>query len=92
LHSGGVDQISGFDPTTDVLDLRALPTGTGLNLTASVAALSNYLTVVDQGTDALLRFDPSGQSGGGTVAVLQGLGGSVTGLQTLIAHGAIRMA
>ena len=24
LHHGGVDQVSGFDATTDVLDLRAL--------------------------------------------------------------------
>jgi hypothetical protein len=91
LHTGGVDQISGFDPNTDILDLRTLLAGTGLHLTADVAALSNYLTVVEQGTDALLRFDPSGQSGGGTVAVLQGLGGSVTGLKSLIAHGALRI-
>ena len=28
-HANGVDQISGFDPATDVLDLRALLAGTG---------------------------------------------------------------
>jgi hypothetical protein len=92
LHNGGVDQVSGFDPTTDMLDLRSLLAGTGLNLTAGIPTLGDYFTVADQGTDALLRFDPSGHGGGGTVAVLQGLGGSVTELQALITQGAIRMA
>jgi hypothetical protein len=92
LHANAIDQVSGFDPATDVLDLHSLLTGTGLNLTASIAALSNDLTVVDQGNDTLLRFDPSGHGGGATIAVLQGLSGGVTGLQSLIAHGAIRMA
>jgi T5SS/PEP-CTERM-associated repeat protein len=92
LHSGGVDQISGFDPTTDVLDVRALLAGTGLALTGDIASLSGYLTVADQGANALVRFDPTGQGKGGTVAVLQGLGGSVTGLDSLIAHNAVRIA
>lgn len=92
LRIGGVDQVSGFDPATDVLDLRCLLTGTGLDLTGNMAALGHYLMVVDQGSNALLNCDPSGQGGGGgTVAVLKGLGATVTGLDTLLAQGAIRM-
>ena len=90
-HKGGTDQISGFDPGTDVLDLRSLLTGTGLELTGNVSALSSYLTVVDQGSNALLNFDPAGHGGGATMAVLQGLGATLTGLNTLIADGAIRV-
>jgi hypothetical protein len=93
LRGNGVDQISGFDPTTDVLDLRSLLSGTNAGLAGAVAALSNYLSVLDQGGDALLRFDPTGgagQGGGSTVAVLQGLGNTVTGLASLTAHDALR--
>jgi hypothetical protein len=90
-HGGGVDQVSGFDPGTDALDVHALLAGTGLALTGDVASLSGYLTVADQGGDALVRFDPTGQGGGSTVAVLRGLGSSVTGLDSLIATGAVRM-
>jgi hypothetical protein len=46
--------------------------------------------VVDQGADAVVRFDPAGQGGGGPVVVLRGLGDTVTGLDTLTARGAIR--
>jgi T5SS/PEP-CTERM-associated repeat protein len=96
LHNGGVDQVSGFDPSTDSLDVRGLLAGTGLALTGDVASLSGFLNVADQGGDALIRFDPTGQGGGSTVAVLQGLGAqglgaSVTGLDSLIAKGAVRM-
>ena len=91
LHRAGVDQVSGFDPGTDILNLRSLLTGTGLDLTGNGVALPNYLTIVDQGADALLRFDPTGQGGGSTVAALQGLGSSVTGLAQLVAAGAIRV-
>ena len=92
LHKAGVDQVSGFDPASDVLDLRALVAGTGLALSGDVAALSGYVTIADQGNDALVRFDPIGQGGGATVAVLRGLGASVTGLDTLTANGAIRIS
>lgn len=91
LPAAGTDQISGFDPTTDVLDLRSLLAGTGLGLNVGVADLSGYLSVAEQGSDAVLRFDRSGLGGGGTVAVLQGLGGTVSGLESLIAVGAIRI-
>ena len=66
--------------------------GTGLDLTGDLSALANFLTVVDQGADALIRFDPTGQGGGSPVAVLQGLGSTVTSLETLLGYGAIRIA
>ena len=81
LHSGGLDQVSGFDPDTDVLDLRSLLSEANVNLNGGVAALSGYLTVDDQGSDTLIRFDSTGHGGGSTIAVLQGLGtATVTGL------------
>jgi hypothetical protein len=89
LHANSVDQVSGFDPMTDILDAGALLSGANVSLNGDSAALGNYLTIVDQGADALLRFDPTGHGGGRTVAMLQGLGSSVTGLNMLIAHGAI---
>jgi hypothetical protein len=92
LHNGGVDQVSGFDPSTDVLDVHALLAGTGLALSGDVASLSGFLNVTDQGGNALVSFDPTGHGGGGTVAVLQGLGDGVTGLASLIAKGAVRMS
>jgi hypothetical protein len=92
LHASGADQVSGFDPSTDVMDLGSLLREANIDLTGGFAVLGNYVTVVDQGTDALVRFDPSGHGGGNTVAVLQGLGGSVTSLGTLVEHGAIRIA
>ncbi len=91
LHAGGVDQVSGFDPGTDVLDLRSLLAEGNVDLQGNIATLGHYLTVVDQGADALVRFDPSGQGGGATVAVLDGLGNAVTGLETLVAQGAVRI-
>jgi hypothetical protein len=53
--------------------------------------LGNYVTIVDQGANALVNFDPTGHGGGGTIAVLQGLGSTVTSLQTLITDNAIRI-
>jgi len=91
-HTGGTDQIAGFDPTTDVLDLRSLLSEANVNLNGSFAASGNYLTVTDQGTSAVLNFDPTGQGGGSAVAVLQGLGSTVTNLDTLIAQGALRVS
>jgi len=91
-HFNGVDQISGFDPDTDVLDLRSLLSEANVNLNGGMAALSRYLTVTDQGSDALISFDPAGHGGGTTIADLQGLGGIVTGSGQLFAQGAIRIA
>ena len=87
MHAGGVDQVSGFDPSSDVLDLRSLLSEANVNLNGSITGLSNYLTVTDQGPNALLSFDPTGHGGGSTIAVLLGLGSTVTGLNTLIADG-----
>jgi plastocyanin len=92
LHLNGIDQISGFDPSTEVLDLSFLLSEANVNLNGSVAALGNYLAVTEQGANALLSFDPTGHGGGSTVAVLLGLGSTVTGLNTLVADGAIRIA
>ena len=83
--------MSGFDPGTDALDLHSLLAAANIDLSGNLSALGNYLTVTDQGADALVSFDPSGHGGGGTVAVLHGLGASVGGLDALIAKGAIRM-
>lgn len=88
LHTGGMDQVSGFDPTTDVLNVSSLLSEANVNLNGDVLALSNYLSITDQGGNAFVNFDPTGQSGGGsTVAVLQGLGGVLTGLGQLLGQG-----
>ena len=92
LHADGMDQVSGFNPATDGLDVRALFSAANVDLNGDVAALGNYLTVIDQGADALVGFDPTGHAAGSTVAVLLGLGSTVTGLDTLTALGAIRTA
>ena len=73
LHAGGVDSLSGFNPGTDILDLRTLFSESNVALNGDFPALSNYLTVSDQGSDARLSFDPTGHSGGSVVAVLQGV-------------------
>ena len=91
LHTGGLDQVSGFNPSTDVLDFSAVLSAANINLNGNVAALGNYVTIADQGANALVNFDPTGHGGGSTVAVLQGLGSTVTGLGTLIADNAIRI-
>jgi len=91
LNPGGLDQVSGFNPSTDVLDFSALLSAANIDLSGDIAALGNYVTVVDQGANALVNFDPTGHGGGNTVAVLQGLGSTVTGLGTLIADNAIRI-
>jgi hypothetical protein len=92
LHTGGVDQVSGFNPGTDVLDFSSVLSEANLDLTGGIAALGNYVTIVDQGANAVVNFDPTGQGGGSTLAVLQGLGSTVTSLQTLVTDNAIRIA
>jgi hypothetical protein len=64
----------------------------GINLNGGLAALGNYVTIVDQGTNALVNFNPTGHGGGSTVAVLQGQGSTVTSLGALVADNAIRIA
>ena len=70
------------------VDLRALLSGASTGATA----LSHDVTILDQGSNALIDIDPSGQGGGVTVAVLQGAGTSVTSLTALLARGALRFA
>ncbi len=56
LHSGGTDQIAGFNLAGgDVMDLRALFTEARLNLQDVLPVLGSYLTIADQGADAVLR-------------------------------------
>jgi phospholipase/lecithinase/hemolysin len=92
LHTGGVDQVSGFDPGTNTLNVAALLSESNVNLNGDIAGLGGYLTVADQGGNALVRFDPTGHGGGATVAVLQGLGGLVTALDSLHIQGAVQVA
>ncbi|MGO9999810.1 MAG: type I secretion C-terminal target domain-containing protein, partial [Acetobacteraceae bacterium] len=91
LNAGGVDQVSGFDPSTDVLDLASLLSAAGVDLKGSFATLGNYVAITDQGANALVNFDPSGHANGSTVAVLQGLSGVVTNLDSLLTQSAIRI-
>ena len=92
LNANGVDQVAGFDPASDVLNVGSLVAGNGLALSGDMANLSGYLTIADQSGNAVVRFDPTGQGGGNTVAVLQGLGGVVTGLDKLHVQGAVQLA
>jgi hypothetical protein len=91
-HNGGTDQIAGFDPATDVLDLRSLLSEANVNLNGDVPALSHYLSIAGQGANVCVNFDPTGQGAGSTIAVLQGLANVVTGPGQLVAQGAIRIA
>jgi hypothetical protein len=91
LHSGAADQVTGFDPSTDILDFHSLLTESGVALNGDFASLGSYVTITDQGTDSLVTLDPAGHGGGGTVAVLGGLGGTVTRLDTLISQNAVRI-
>jgi V8-like Glu-specific endopeptidase len=92
LHTDGLDQVSGFDPGTDYLDMSSLLAAANIDLYGAVTGLGRYLGIIDQGNDAFLVFDPNGRGAGSTVAVLQGSGGTVTDLHGLIARGAIRVA
>ena len=92
LRADSMDQVSGFVPGTDALDVGTLLSAANIALGGDVGALSNYLTVVDQGGNAVLNFDPSGHGGGSAIAVLRGSGSSVTSLASLIDDGAIRNA
>ncbi|HTC11243.1 MAG TPA: DUF4214 domain-containing protein, partial [Acetobacteraceae bacterium] len=92
LHANAVDQIAGFDPRTDVLDLRSLLSEANVDLNDHTAVLGKYLMITVRGSDALVSFDPTGHGGGSMVATLQGLGSSEPELDTLVARGAIRDA
>jgi hypothetical protein len=90
LHSGGTDQIGGFNLAGgDALNLSDLFAEAHLNVQDVLPNLNSYLTVVDQGTNASVLFDPLGHGGGTTVAVLQNLGSAVTALTDLTRHNAV---
>ena len=90
LHADGGSRCPASILARDVLDVRALLAAANVDVTGGVSALRNYLSVVDQGNDAAINFDPTGHGGGSTIAVLQGLGGSVSGLGDLVTKGALR--
>ncbi len=92
LHSGGSDQIAGFNLTAgDVLDLRSLVAEALLTVQDVVPNLASYFAIAAQGTDAVLLFDPLGHGAGSAVAVLKNLGGVVTSLAVLSSHDAIQL-
>ena len=90
--AGAADQVSGFDPTMDGLDVSSLLSEANVNLNGDVAGWGHYLSTTNQGGNALVDFDPAGQGGGGTVAVLQGFGSALTGMGQLLGAGAIWIA
>jgi hypothetical protein len=64
LHANSVDQVLGFDPMTDILDAGALLSGANVNLNGDIAALRNYLTIVDQGwTHCFVSISPGRAAG-----------------------------
>ena len=90
LHAGAVDQVSGFDPGTDVLDLRSLLAEGNVDLHGNIAIVG---PLPDDRRSGCRRAGPlrsGGQGGGATVAVLRGPPEPVTGLETLLARGAIQ--
>jgi hypothetical protein len=92
LHSGGTDQIAGFNLAAgDTLDLTGLFSTAQLNVQDVLPNLGSYLTISDQGADAVLLFDPLGHGGGSAVAVLQNQASVVTSLGVLTSHNAVQV-
>jgi hypothetical protein len=90
LHSNATDQIAGFNLAAgDVLDLSSLLAETQVNARDVLSNMNAYVTIVDQGANAALLFDPSGHGGGTAVAMLLNLGATVTNLGVLTSHDAI---
>jgi hypothetical protein len=88
LHAGATDTISGFDLNAgNALDLRTLIAEAGITAPQSLLQLASQVTISTQGNDAVFTWQPSGQAA--TTLVLQGLGGSVTGVTDLIRHNAV---
>ena len=86
LQQGGTDQISGFNLKNDVLDLTQVLAEAQKSFSASdfqVSASGNNATLSYVGTPSF--------TGGGTLAVLYGVGSGVT-LQTLISDGALKVS
>ena len=82
LHTGGTDQVTGFDLSAgDTLNLSALFAEAQIG--GDVPNLAAYIAVTNDNGAAAISFDPTGQGGGSTVAVLAGDGGLVAQLQTM---------
>ena len=83
LHSGGSDQVLGFDPTAgDMLDLRSLLSEAQVNIGSDFTQLGNYVSVTNINGSAAVMFDPTGHGGGSQVALLVNDGGMVAQIQT----------
>ena len=95
LQQGGVDQISGFDPSKgDVLDLGQALAESQLNLGGDYGKLGTYVQVTNSSSanHTTLSFNPQGlASGPGTpIAELYGAGPGFT-LNTLVSDHALRI-
>ncbi len=60
LQPGSVDQLTGFDPSTAVLDLRQALAESHLTLGGDYDKLGAYVQVSGSGNDATLSFNPLG--------------------------------
>lgn len=92
LQQGERDQISGFDPTSNKLDLTQVLAQSHLGL-SDLSQAGSYFGLTDSGDNATLLFYANGVSAGGgsALATLMGVGANVT-LDTLISDGALKIA
>ena len=92
LQQGERDQISGFDPTSNKLDLTQVLAQSHLAL-SDLSQAGSYFGLIDSGDNATLSFYPHGVSAGGgsALATLMGVGANVT-LDALISDGALKIA
>ena len=94
LQPGSVDQLTGFDPSTAVLELRQALAESHLTLGGDYDKLGADVQVSGSGrgsgNDATLSFNPQGLASGpgSALAVLHGMGSGVT-LATLISDHAL---
>jgi len=86
LHPGGVDQVYGFDPGTDVLDLRSVLARSNIGLSGEAAFLGGTVGIEAQGSDVVVTFDPTALGNGATIAVIHGIVPGTTRLEALIAQ------
>lgn len=88
LLQGGDEQIVGFRPKEDILDLSRILSESHLSaslIQGSPDFIGNHLNLTNSGADATLSFNPAGNAAGPgrELATLHGVGSDVT-LQTLI--------
>ena len=91
LQLGVLDQISGFNPASNTLDVSRVLAQSRLSLSDLPQAESHF-GLTDSGSDATLSFYPSGvgAGGGSALATLIGVGTHVT-LGTLVNDGALKI-